>query len=167
MKKIYLIEDTSFVVSLMNSADPNHGCALSLFKEFVNYHNKVRIVIPSIVVFETLFALIRNRIPKSIVQEKLWRLLMVYDVFNYPILETTALRIGPRMERCILNLPQEAKLQANDLIVMATSLEFENAPILTFDKQMKTQFSSIHGNIYYGLDNEDYKKIINLINNKD
>jgi len=128
MQKLYIVEDTSFVVSLLNSTDTNHQIALEIFKKILEAKNKVRIVIPTTVLFETLFALIRNRIPKIIV-----------------------------------NLPLESGIQANDLIVLCASLDLECAPVLTFDKQMKTKFNSLHKKIYYVLDDKDKHDFLNLL----
>ena len=163
MQKLYIVEDTSFVVSLLNSTDTNHQIALEIFKKILEAKNKVRIVIPTTVLFETLFALIRNRIPKMIVQDKLWKLLMIFDVFNFSILETTVLRLSNQIEPYILNLPLESGIQANDLIVLCASLDLECAPVLTFDKQMKTKFNSLHKKIYYVLDDKDKHDFLNLL----
>ncbi|MBI5122874.1 type II toxin-antitoxin system VapC family toxin [Candidatus Roizmanbacteria bacterium] len=163
MQKLYIVEDTSFVVSLLNSTDINHQIALEIFKKILEAKNKVRIVIPTTVLFETLFALIRNRIPKIIVQEKLWRLLMIFDVFNFSTLETTVLRLSNQIEPYILNLPLESGIQANDLIVLCASLDLECAPVLTFDKQMKTKFNNLHKKIYYVLNDKDKRDFLNLL----
>jgi predicted nucleic acid-binding protein len=36
MKKFYIVEDTSFVVSLMNDTDTNHPIALEIFKNILS-----------------------------------------------------------------------------------------------------------------------------------
>lgn len=164
MQKLYIIEDTSFVVSLLNSTDCNHHIALEIFRQILDAKNKVRVVIPTTVLFESLFALIRNRIPKAVVQEKLWRLLMIFDVFNFSILETTALRLSNQIEPYILNLPLESGIQANDLIVLCASLDLECAPILTFDKKMKTKFNHLHKKIFYCLEEEDKINFLQSLN---
>jgi len=156
MRKIYVVEDSSFVVALMNTTDTFHKKAYFIYKKLISqYSDKIRIVIPTTVIFETLFALIRNRIPVKVAQEKLWRLLMVSDILNATILETTALRFGKKIEPFITSLPKEAILPANDLIVIATALEYENALVLTFDKKMKNRFSSIYPKIFCCLNKED------------
>lgn len=163
MKKLYLVEDTSFVVSLMNNNDPHHFLALDIFRKILLSKSKVRVVMPTTVFFETLFALLRNRIPKNVIQEKLWKLLMIDDVLNFPTLETTALRLSNVIGPYILGLPQNAVIQANDLIVLATSLDLECAPVVTFDKKMKTKFNNLHGNIFYCLEERDKNNLIKII----
>jgi predicted nucleic acid-binding protein len=166
MKKTFIVEDSSFVVALMNKADLSHEKALFIFKKLLSqYLGKVRIVIPTTVIFETLFALIRNRTPISIAQEKLWKLLMIYDILNATILETTALRFGKKVEPLIHSLPPNAILPANDLIVIATAIEYENALILTFDKVMKDKFSKIYPQIFYALNEKEKDNFFKAIDN--
>ena len=88
---------------------------------------------------------------------------MISDVLNFCTLETTALRLSNQIEPYITNLPQDAIIQANDLVVLATSIDLENSPVLTFDKKMKTKFNNLHKNIYYCLDNKDEKRFLSLL----
>lgn len=165
MKKTFIVEDSSFIVALMNKADLSHEKALFIFKKLLSqYSRKVRIVIPTTVIFEALFALIRNRTPILIAQQKLWKLLMVLDILNATILETTALRLCRKVEPIIHSLPQNAILPANDLIVIATAIEYENALVLTFDRVMKNRFSKIYPQIFYGLDEEERDEFFKAIN---
>ena len=165
MKKTFIVEDSSFVVALMNKADLSHERALFIFKKLLSqYSGKVRIVIPTTVIFETLFALIRNRTPISIAQEKLWKLLMIYDILNATILETTALRFGKKIEPLIHSLPSNTSLPANDLIVVATATEYENALVLTFDRTMKNRFSKVYPKIFYALDKKEEDEFFKAIN---
>lgn len=166
MTKTFIIEDTSFVVALMHEEDSTHKVALELFN-FIKSKINIRIVIPTTVIFETLFALIRNKIPVDIAQNKLWRLLMIYDILNFTVLETTPIRLAKRLQPYIVNLGQSAVIPANDLIVIATSLEFNTCPILTFDKKMKTKFNHLHKNIFYCLENVDQTQFFDLLKNQD
>ena len=166
MRKVFIVEDSSFVVALMNSTDSSHRRAFLIFKKLLRYSEKIRIVIPTPVIYESLFALIRNRISAKVAQEKLWRLLMVRDVLNVSILETTAIRIAPKVEPCIFALSKEASIPANDLIVIAVAMEYDNAPILTFDRSMKKRFEAICPNIFYVLDETEEKKFFETLDNE-
>jgi len=166
MKKCFIVEDSSFVVALMNQADSSHTKALSIYRHLKQYSGQIRIIIPTTVIFESLFALIRIRIPVEVAQEKLWKLLMISDILNVTIIETTAIRFGNKIEPLITSLPSNAKLPANDLIVLATAIEYENALVLTFDKKMKTQFNSFYPDIYYCIDRTEENNFFSRIDSE-
>ncbi len=160
----FIVEDSSFVVALMNKSDALHERALLVFRKLYRNYSQVRIVVPTPVIFESLFALMRAGVDHQIAQEKLWKFLMVLNVLNFTILETTAIRFAPRIGPLLKNLNAEASIPANDLIIIATSFEFEDAPIITFDVGMKRRFNAICGGRILDMnDDNDVVKLFKYI----
>lgn len=158
----FIVEDSSFVVSLLNSNDSCHPIALKIFKIILSQTGKVKVVIPTPVIYETLFALIRNKIDRHIVEQKLWNMLMIEDILNYPLLETSALRLAKKTYSLINQLPPDSILPANDLMILTVALDFPDSCILTFDNGMK-KFASICPNLFCLLDDNGEKNFSNFL----
>lgn len=163
MNQKFIVEDSSFLVALMNSNDPLHSKTLPISKQILTNSDVIKVIIPTPVIFETLFALIRNGISQKIVEEKLWNLLMIDDVLNYPVIETSALRLAKKTAPLIRKLPQDSILPANDLMILTVALEFKNCCVITFDKGMK-KFSRLCPNLFYLLEENGENGLLDFLN---
>lgn len=157
---MFIVEDSSFVVALLHKKDPNHNKALLIFQSFIyKFTGKIKILIPSIVFFETLFTLLRLGTERKELEIKLWRLLQTRDVINVNPPETSMLRYATHMENLIESLPprEEAPKSTADAIVVATAVDFD-AMLLTFDKKMCEFYFKTYKDIYCPLTDEQTKQ---------
>lgn len=160
MPRVFIIEDSSFVIALMNVEDPLHQRAFLIFRKLLNqFRNKIKVIIPCIVFFETLFNLLNIGLKREIIEEKLWKLLKTRDVINFALPETAMLRFASYLESLIVGLPvrEELPRPASDAIIVATAVDFDGV-VLTFDKKMGKIFSKNFKEIYCPLNEAEEKK---------
>ncbi len=74
----YVVEDSSFVISLLDKTDKFHAHALRFFKLILSHGHTVRTIIPSTVFYETMFVLLRNGVSYQQAKTKLELDLMIY-----------------------------------------------------------------------------------------
>ena len=138
-----ILEDSSFVISTINRGDMFHYEAVKILNELVKRRDKIKIIIPSIVFFESIIKLIQRGVPPKYVEDKLWNFLYIEEVLNITFPETAAFRLIKHLQKADL------KLKAPDLVIALTAIEYE-AQILTFDKPMWSALQNInYSQVYF------------------
>lgn len=110
----YIIEDSSFVISLLDSNDILHKYALGSFRQILSIKSGIRVVIPSTVFYETMFVLIKNGISYNSAKNKLNNLMMIDSVINLAITETYILKLAKHTEKLINNKTNKTRVRSND-----------------------------------------------------
>ena len=149
----YIIEDSSFVVGLLDKNDKFHPDAREIFKIILNKQQYLKAILPSVVIYETITALLRKGYPYTQVERKIWNLLHIDEliVVNLPV--ENAFRVGKRLPN---NFGIEYKITTLDWLIVGCGIDFEGQ-ILTFDYKLVKRVKKIYPYIYYcsGLDKHE------------
>ncbi|HOX40689.1 MAG TPA: PIN domain-containing protein [bacterium] len=139
-----ILEDSSFLVATIDPTDLFHRYAVLIFKKIIENKKEVKVVIPTLVFYETIITLVkRGGIPKATIEKKLWDFLFSDLVLNVALIETSAFRVCKK-----LSTSDISTLKTQDFIIANVGMEYE-ASILTFDKRMRTRVGSVYPDIYY------------------
>lgn len=150
MQKQIIVEDSSFVISVFHKGEPFHKNSVQLMTEILARKNKARIIIPSVVFFETIFNLCKIGISRKQIEEKLWKLLFHDQVFNISLVETSAFRLFKKFPKDNLQA-----FKTIDFLVVSTALAFD-ACLLTYDKGIRKNAGKIYPKIYYCADSKEF-----------
>lgn len=128
----------------MDKNDVFHKDAVYIFKKLIENKKDIKIVVPSIVFYETIVTLIKKGgVPVEEIEKKLWRFLYSNMVLNVGLIETNAFKVCKRL------IHQEiSRLGTQDFIIANVGIDYE-AQIITFDKDMKKRLSGVYPEIYY------------------
>jgi len=160
----FIIEDSSFVVSVFDPQDEFHNDGvqvLNYLKAIITYStnstkidkNGIKIILPSLVLFETATTLLKKGIKVEEIEEKIWKLshLTEISIIEIPSLFFTR----------ICTSPEKIKpFKTSDLLICLTAIEY-NGLILTFDKKMWQRVKEFYPYIYFCKKQEELKKFIN------
>ena len=142
--KHFVLEDSSFVIAVMDPGDVFHRDAVFIFKKILECKDRVIVLIPSVVFFESIVTLIRKGISHSEIEDKFWKLLHLSNVINVPIIETMAFKLCKRLS----GNSDFLQMKTSDFVIANVGMEFD-AQILTFDKGMRKRVFPTHNEIYY------------------
>lgn len=143
----YIIEDSSFVISLLDTTDIHHQPALEVFRVIISHSTKVRAIIPSTVFYETLFVLLKNGVSYRQAKTKLNNLMMIDEVINLAITETNILKLAKHTQQLIINKANKTRVRSNDLLIASIACNQENSCLITSDLGMK-DYDSVYENIF-------------------
>lgn len=139
-----ILYDSSFLIATLDKGDDFHQDAVFVFKKLVENKNKIKIIIPSLVFYETIVTLVKKGgTPTKLIEQKLWNFLYSSMILNISLIETNAFKMCKQLANYDLS-----QLKTPDFIVINVGMEFE-AQILTFDKQMRKRVGQIYPEIYY------------------
>ncbi|MCX6810380.1 MAG: PIN domain-containing protein [Candidatus Berkelbacteria bacterium] len=138
-----VLQDSSFLIATIDINDDFHKDALLVFQELMKNRRDLKIIIPTLVFFETIITLMKKGVSQSILERKLWGFLFHDTVLNVSLIETKAFKVCKRLRNKPLT-----RLGTNDLIIIDVGLEYE-AQILTFDKNMRERVGEVYPEIYY------------------
>lgn len=139
-----ILQDSSFLVATMDPFDVFHKDAVYIFQKILENRRNVKVIIPSLVFYETIVTLIKKgNVSKDEIEKKLWRFLYHDMVLNVSLIETNAFKVCKRLEDQDIS-----QLKTQDFIIASIGLEYE-AQILTFDMQMRKKVRLIYPSIYY------------------
>lgn len=150
-----MLEDSSFVVATIDPNDKFHTDAVFIFNRLISAGNEIKVIVPSIVFFESVFTLIKNGIDRKVVENKLWNFLYKDQILNVALIETMAFKLARQ-----LSIPQLANLRTADYFISSVGFQYE-AQILTFDYKMYGKIKPIYPSIYYcsGIDGKTDESI--------
>lgn len=142
--KQFVLEDSSFVIAVMDKDDCFHRDAVYVFKELLKRQNDIKVLIPSVVFFESLVTLVKKGLPEQEVESKFWKFLHLENVINVSVIETMAFKLCRRLGKN----SNYQQLKTSDFLIANTAIEYD-AQILTFDKQMRNRIFPNYAEIYY------------------
>ncbi len=120
-----VLQDSSFLIASLDENDIFHKDAIFIFKHLIKNRNDIKVIIPTLVFYETIISLIKKGgISRTEIERKLWNFLYHDMVINISLLKTP------------------------DFIIVNTGIEFD-AQILTFDRQMINRVKLLYPQIYY------------------
>lgn len=139
-----VLQDSSFLVATIDQNDDFHKDALYIFKKILENKREIKVIIPSLVFYETIITLIKKGgVSRTVIEKKLWDFLYHDMVINISIIETGAFKACKRLISNDLS-----RLKTQDFIIINTGLDYD-AQILTFDKQMRKRVGEVYPKIYY------------------
>lgn len=138
-----VLEDSSFVIATIDPNDKFHRDAVFIFNRLIAAGSDIKVIIPSVVFFESVFTLIKNGVNKNIVETKLWNFLFIDQIVNVTLIETMAFKLAKQ-----LTMGQISTLRTADYLIASIGLQYD-AQILTFDFNMRRKIKPIHSKIYY------------------
>lgn len=153
-----IIEDTSFIVAVLDSNDIFFEDAWKVVEVFSPYLEKIKIIIPSIMILETAITLLKKGIPKSRVEEKLWKLLHRKEIMVVDVPSNLFIKLP-------LYSSYLKSLKTYDLVLATLGIEY-NALILTFDKKIREKVKNIYPFIYFCSSEGNMKNEIQLFSNE-
>ena len=133
----YIVEDSSFIISLLDTTDVHHQSALEVFRIIISHSPKVRAIIPSTVFYETLFVLLKNGVSYQQAKTKLNNLMMIDEIINLAITETNILKLAKHTQQLILNKTNKTRVRSNDLLIASIACNQEHSCLITSDMGMK------------------------------
>lgn len=143
MKHCVLL-DSSFLIATIDKNDIFHQDAVYIFKKLIENKKDLKIIIPSLVFYETIVTLIKKGgVSPDEIEKKLWRFLYSNMVLNVSLIETNAFKVCKRL----IN-EDVSRLGTQDFIIVNVGIDYE-AQILTFDKDMKRRLDKVYPEIYY------------------
>ncbi|MCD6096927.1 PIN domain-containing protein [bacterium] len=143
--KHYIVEDSSFVVAVMDKNDEFHQDAVSVFEKLMEKKDKVKILIPPLGLYEIIVTLSRKGIHHKMIERKIISFLHINEVIVAAITESSAFKHC----KSLLNLPsQKHFLRTGDFLIVSLAVDYE-AQILTFDKKAWRKVKPIYKKIYY------------------
>jgi predicted nucleic acid-binding protein len=142
--KCFVVEDTSFVVAVLDSRDTYHPDAIFAFQQILSRKDKVQILIPPMVLYETIVTMRRKGTTQATLEDRVMKLVNIKNITVIALSEMSALKHA----KSLLNLDQGTALRTHDFLIASTAMEFE-AKILTFDKQLKEKCSKHYPEVYY------------------
>lgn len=138
-----ILTDSSFWISSIYKDEPFHRQSLLLSETISNLKNSARIIIPSIVFFETMFKLNQFSFDQEEIKKILWTSLFRDQVFNVGLSETSAFRLFKRFPQAALK-----GFKTSDYLILSTALAFD-AHLITYDKKLRRNAGQIYDKIYY------------------
>lgn len=153
----YLVEDSSFFISLLDPTDPLHDDALTVFK-YIYAATDIRIVVPTMVFHETLFTLIKNGVSLRSIKPKLLNFLMIDEIICHSLNEVHLLKLLDKFKTVVDN-SSDGIIRTYDSTIVTIAMEYSNSCLITSDKGMKNRHSASYPNIFLFNNLEDIKKI--------
>lgn len=150
-----ILQDSSFVIAYLNEQDALHKDAIEITSKLLKHKDKFKILIPSIVFFETIIKLIQRGIKPEYARKYLWNYLFEDEVLNFSLLETAAFRMSKQLVK------SKIELRTSDAIIALVGMEFESQ-ILTFDKDMAERLQGIdYSQSYYCIKETERSRFFN------
>ncbi len=134
MSKCILLVDANVFSSLLHKDDALHRNAKEIF-EIISKNNKVKIIVPPIILYEICTVALKKGIDKKIIKEKTQRII---DWNKVSIVSLSELSIYKHINRTARNHVREPAIKTNDLIILNTALELDAALVSTDKKLLKS-----------------------------
>ena len=135
MENRYIVEDSSFLLSVLNPNDSLHNEAIETL-EILSKFSNITLVFPEIVIHETSFTLMRLGVSPELIREKINELSMLRKVIIFDMNPFTSLRYISRYYN-ELTLAQRKRniTKTNDYLIGCSAIDF-HAAVISSDSQM-------------------------------
>lgn len=157
---MYIIEDTSFIVSVINSLDELHTEAFETL-DILNSLDKPIYVFPSIVIAETVVTLVKSGIHPDTVREKINYLSMLRRVIIQSTDPITVLRYCSRYYNHLIDSNPSSIIRTNDYCIACAAIDY-SAPVIASDKKMIRNLQRCHIPCYDFSSQSDRDKLADL-----
>ena len=147
-----IVEDSSFLVATMDSSDEFHTDAIFVFRAILEQKNKIKIVFPPLVIYETIVTLRKKGVTHETVESKILALMHIDNVMILSLSELSAFKHSKKL------LTSGVDLRTHDYFIASMAIDYE-AQILTFDTKMFQKIKPFYEDIYFCSDK------VNGINN--
>ncbi len=144
----YVVEDSSFFISLLDPTDTLHSEAIDAFRIIIRHSVDTRVVVPTFAFHETLFTLVKNGVPIGSIKPKLIRFLMIDEIICHSLNEITILKLINKFKYIIDNASGAGIVKTYDASIVTVATEFENSCLITSDRGMKTRHLAACPNIF-------------------
>lgn len=143
----YIIEDSSFLISLFGEEDNFHSQAVALSGLISNTSENVRIVIPSTVYYETMFVLLKKGADYAEIKKSLNYLMLDDKIINLPVTETSILKLARYSQKLLQEKENKTKVRSNDLLITSIACDYQNSCLITSDAGIK-EYQPVYKNIF-------------------
>src|SRR3989344_2386254 len=135
MENRYIVEDSSYLLSVFNPDDRFHNEALETLGIITRFPN-ITLVFPEIVIHETSFSLMKLCLPPELIRGKINDLSMLPKVIIFDMNPFTSLRyISRYYNKLTLSQSQRNITKTNDYLIGCAAIDF-NASVISSDLQM-------------------------------
>jgi len=141
--KNFIVEDSSFTISIIDSSDFFHQKAIDILIKLNKFNLNTLILIPQIVIYETVVTLVRKGIDKNKVEESIRKLLFLENVRCVDITESSLFRFCKNIK----NISGFNLLKTSDFLIASIAKDF-SAKIITFDAQMRNSIKTSYSDIF-------------------
>ncbi len=140
-----VVLDSCFLVGVLDSTDSFHQDSTYLFTILLSTRTRVKIILPAVVLYETIVILTRRGISHRRILGAVTRLIHNSKIIILSLTETSALK---HCRRLLSQTSQIDALRTADYMIACIGVDFE-AQILTFDKIMRNRVKKVYPSIYY------------------
>lgn len=141
--KNFIVEDSSFVIAIIDKNDYFHSKAIDILIKLSEFNSKLIILIPQIVIYETVITLVRKGINKDKVEESIKKLLFLDNTRCIDVTESSLFRFCKNIK----NNSGFHLLKTSDFLIASIAKDF-SAKIITFDLQMRNSIKTSYGDIF-------------------
>lgn len=150
--KNFIVEDSSFTISIIDNSDFFHQKAIDILVKLNKFNLNTLILIPQIVIYETVVTLVRKGIDKNKVEESIRKLLFLENVRCVDITESSLFRFCKNIK----NISGFNLLKTSDFLIASIAKDF-SAKIITFDAQMRNSIKTSYSDIFCCFDIKEIK----------
>lgn len=141
--KSFIVEDSSFVIAIIDLNDEFHKKAVTILEKINGFKDKVIILLPEIVIFETVITLIRKGIKKDDIELSLKNLFYIDNIRCISIPESSLFRFCKNVR----GNAGFSSLKTSDYLIASIAKDY-SAAIITFDLQMRKNLKPTYSDIY-------------------
>jgi len=141
--KNFIVEDSSFVIGIIDKNDFFHSKAIGILLKLSEFNSNLIILIPQIVIYETIITLVRKGINKDRVEESIKKLLFLDNIRCIDVTESSLFRFCKNIK----NNSGFHLLKTSDFLIASIAKDF-SAKIITFDLQMRNSIKSSYSDIF-------------------
>ena len=135
MENRYIVEDSSFLLSVLNPDDRFHDESLQTLEILTKFSN-ITLVFPEIVIHETSFSLMKLGLPPELIRGKINDLSMLPKVIIFDMNPFTSLRyISRYYNELTLGQNRRNITKTNDYLIGCAAIDF-HAAVISSDTQM-------------------------------
>ena len=143
--KYYIVEDSSFILAVLDSNDAFHKDALYVFSKIQESKEMINIVIPPLVMYEVIVVLRRKGVTSSKIEDTFMKLVNISNVSVIALSEMSAFK---HAKHALNSSDPDKALRTNDFLIFSVANELQ-ASILTFDKKLRDRCRELYSDIYY------------------
>jgi predicted nucleic acid-binding protein len=141
----YVIEDSSFILAVLDSGDALHQDAIYTFNELSKRKSYIKIIIPPLVLYEVIVVLRRKGVTSVKIENTLMRMVNIDNVCVFAISEMSAFK---HAKHTLNSTDQNKALRTSDFLIFCVADELHGS-ILTFDKKLHDRCKTVYPHVYY------------------
>lgn len=139
-----VVEDSSFVVAVMDARDPFHRDAIFILRKLLNRKDQVKIILPPLALYEIIVSLSRKGIPHRVIEDKILGLVHFPEVIVTSVTEVSAFK---HCRNLISTGVNGKMLRTADFLIASIAIDYD-AQVLTFDRSFWCKARPLYRYVY-------------------